>query len=436
MLRACAQRYSVRPLSTPVILRGRSPLLPCRSYFKTQPLELPPKNRTKHRHNPAPVPQYTAPAPQYASPESAPIEPEVILLDQNGDKVVKPPVLVSVRNQALFVGFGIFGVFLWAAVQTNTDTDKWVERITQGQPVEGLDNDTIRRTKEFELVETLKGWLRVVVRETESLSPIPRASIRDALVSAANVYVNASDAQRICWAICAFNGAVFLAWKVPRFTPFMMNNFLHYPLSGKSRTLLTSVFSHSSFFHLLFNSMALSSGFGAATAHYLSRQQKEGSSGRLESTVAYHFLAFFVAAGLLSSLASHNLRVTVYNAMVRRLAKAVQPAMDFSIRPSLGASGAIYATVTLCALAFPETKVQPLFIPLAIPIQYGVGGMVALDLIGLIRGWSTFDHFAHLGGAMFGLWYYMYGTSTWDQWRDLAAYLFDDRPEEVRIVRG
>lgn len=59
-----------------------------------------------------------------------------------------------------------------------------------------------------------------------------------------------------------------------------------------------------------------------------------------------------------------------------------------SIKPSLGASGAIYATVTLTAMAFPEAHVSLIFPPTPpIPIQYGVFGFMAIDLLGVIRGW-------------------------------------------------
>lgn len=58
------------------------------------------------------------------------------------------------------------------------------------------------------------------------------------------------------------------------------------------------------------------------------------------------------------------------------------------ILPSLGASGAIYAAVVMTALAFPESQIA-LFIPPTYPIniQYGVGGLVLLDTVGIIRGW-------------------------------------------------
>jgi len=58
------------------------------------------------------------------------------------------------------------------------------------------------------------------------------------------------------------------------------------------------------------------------------------------------------------------------------------------ISAGLGASGAIYAAVTMTALAFPDSQVA-LFIPPSYPIniQYGVGGLMLLDTIGIIRGW-------------------------------------------------
>lgn len=59
-----------------------------------------------------------------------------------------------------------------------------------------------------------------------------------------------------------------------------------------------------------------------------------------------------------------------------------------TILPSLGASGAIYAAVTLTAMAFPHTEIALMIPPsFPIPIQWGVGGLVAIDIIGALRGW-------------------------------------------------
>uniref|UniRef100_A0A2K6SZ98 rhomboid protease n=1 Tax=Saimiri boliviensis boliviensis TaxID=39432 RepID=A0A2K6SZ98_SAIBB len=35
--------------------------------------------------------------------------------------------------------------------------------------------------------------------------------------------------------------------------------------------------------------------------------------------------------------------------------------------------------------------------------------IIAMDTAGLILGWKVFDHAAHLGGALFGIWYVTYG---------------------------
>jgi rhomboid-like protein len=69
-------------------------------------------------------------------------------------------------------------------------------------------------------------------------------------------------------------------------------------------------------------------------------------------------------------------------------AKATTKKIVPDILPSLGASGAVYGAVTLTALAFPESQVA-LFIPPSYPIsiQWGVGGLVLMDIVGVLRGW-------------------------------------------------
>ncbi|EGO20784.1 hypothetical protein SERLADRAFT_442128 [Serpula lacrymans var. lacrymans S7.9] len=100
------------------------------------------------------------------------------------------------------------------------------------------------------------------------------------------------------------------------------------------------------------------------------------------------------------------------------VAKSAAGATAKEILPSLGASGAIYAAVTLSALAFPDASISLIFLPFfAIPIQSGVGAIIALDAIGILRGWKMFDHYAHLSGATFGVLYYLYGPQWWDSMR-------------------
>ena len=174
----------------------------------------------------------------------------------------------------------------------------------------------------------------------------------------------------------------------------------------------------------------------------MTREQVHASSHLKESTATYHFLALYLscayypsfeppylltvifhAAGLFSSLASHL--VTTRFIYPRLLSRLVQPEKTgppgvidkFSsslssaakssarpsttdaataaptILPSLGASGAIYSTVVMSALAFPDAEVALVFPPTpSFPIEYGVGGLVLPDCIGVLRGWRYDDH--------------------------------------------
>lgn len=108
-------------------------------------------------------------------------------------------------------------------------------------------------------------------------------------------------------------------------------------------------------------------------------------------------------AGLFSSTASHVLmsRIKYPRAVTELISKHrssppvagmaqknLKDAASEAVLPSLGASGAIYGTVTLTALAFPDTQIALIFPPTwPIPIQWGVGSLVALDIVGALRGW-------------------------------------------------
>jgi len=246
----------------------------------------------------------------------------------------------------------------------------------------------------------------------------------------------------LCWKICLLNAGVWAAWKIKSWQPFMNRSFMHHPLSGLSYTLLTSMFSHRSVMHLFFNCLALES-FGSAAYYHLLREQNKFEPQQLEATSAYHFLAFFISAGMFSGLVSHVVSTKFrYPKLVAQLASpasTVQKTETWAaavaasstsaaqasvskippILPSLGASGAVYATATMTALAFPESQVA-LFIPPTYPIniQFGIGGLMMMDVIGILRGWRSFDHWAHLGGAAFGIAYYKFGPQIWHRMRE------------------
>jgi hypothetical protein len=82
----------------------------------------------------------------------------------------------------------------------------------------------------------------------------------------------------------------------------------------------------------------------------------------------------------LSSLAKSSARPTT-DAVA---ATAATP----TISGSHGSSGAIYSMVFISTFAFPDAEISLVFPPTpSFPIQYGVGGLVLLDCIGVLRGW-------------------------------------------------
>ncbi len=95
--------------------------------------------------------------------------------------------------------------------------------------------------------------------------------------------------------------------------------------------------------------------------------------------------------------------------------------------PAVGASGALYGILVAFAFMFPNAELMLLFIPVPIKAKYFVPGLVAIDLYMGITGASLFGggggiaHFAHVGGALFGLlmmWYWkknQFDRNRWDK---------------------
>jgi rhomboid-like protein len=158
--------------------------------------------------------------------------------------------------------------------------------------------------------------------------------------------------------------------------------------------LLTLVqFSHRDVAHLAFNSIALFS-FGSAAYYYLATPVP-GQPVLPTTTHVAHYFAFFATAGVFAGLGSHLASNLVrLPRLIRALRSPAQLspthalAAHHALYPSLGASGAVYACLTMTALAYPDANISLIFLPmLAIPMPVGVLGMVAVDLFGIIRGW-------------------------------------------------
>ncbi|KAF5316468.1 hypothetical protein D9619_006592 [Psilocybe cf. subviscida] len=259
-----------------------------------------------------------------------------------------------IRNQILFVGLTSFVLYTVAAVQTSVETEYWTERLTAASAVwsvKPIKNEDLQRAQHQDLVLNLRQTLASMDESISSLPGIIRKWFNVATVAVLQPYADASEGKRLCWKLVLLNTAIFVAWQIPGWHRFMMRRFTHNPLSGLSYTLITSTFRYP----------------------------------RLVAQLAFPSTVVKTETWATAVAASAH--------PVASAASTVTKSKVLEILPSLGASGAVWATVMVTALAFPDSQVS-LFIPPTYPIsiQYGVGGLMALDIIGILRGCLTTGH--------------------------------------------
>lgn len=189
---------------------------------------------------------------------------------------------------------------------------------------------------------------------------------------------NLSEGQKTVTGIIAVNALVFCCWRVPSLQRFMLKYFTSNPAAkALCWPMLLSTFSHYSFFHLAANMYVLWS-FSSSIINLMGKEQ---------------FVAVYLSAGVISTFASYVSKT----AMGR-------------FGPSLGASGAIMTVLAAVCTKMPEAKLAIIFLPMyTFTAGNALKAIVALDATGLILRWRFFDHAAHLGGALFGIWYILYG---------------------------
>lgn len=190
---------------------------------------------------------------------------------------------------------------------------------------------------------------------------------------------NLSEGHKVFAPILAINVAVFAAWRIPAMRHVMMRHFCSNPSSksGNCMPMLLSAFSHYSVFHLAANMYVLQS-FSTPIVDSLGKEQ---------------FVAVYFSSAVFSSLCSYVHKVATGRAGM-----------------SLGASGAICAILGMYGTLVPDSLVQIVFLPM---IQFtastAIKGIMALDTAGIVAGWQFFDHAAHLGGVVMGIWWVRQG---------------------------
>ncbi|KAH9942024.1 hypothetical protein B0H21DRAFT_811274 [Amylocystis lapponica] len=347
----------------------------------------------------------------------------------------------SVRNQVLFVVGTTVVVYCVAARWTNTDTFYWsnvLQTTGSAWQTRPPSNDEMRRARYFQYGKVLQTRLALVKDAIDEWPQTLRAMVIWSYIQVAQPILDASEGRRMCWAIGAVNTLVWLAWQFPRLQPAMARHFVHSPLSGRSYTLFTSMFSHRNIFHLLATSMVLSS-FANVRDPRVHSEVAPFIVPRLRHVPCPSCIPLTLTtatAGLFSGLTSHIAisRIT-FPRLVSRLSASARAttsvtasstaastsaaATSAAVRSSQGVTGAVYAAFTLTALAYPDTELAMAIPPtFPIPIQGALGAALAVDVLGIWRGWRRFNHWAHLGGAAYGAWYWAWGYKMWGAFRE------------------
>jgi membrane associated rhomboid family serine protease len=199
---------------------------------------------------------------------------------------------------------------------------------------------------------------------------------------AASVRRDAENADQVLFTLMAINVAVFILWHIALGAGWFAQSLMsaHFTVSAESIlnlrvwTLLTSAFSQVELFHLLFNLLGMWV-FGREVGH------RVGPRG----------LVVLYVGGAVVASAAHVL----YNLISGDLV------------PALGASGSVMALAVMFGAMFPNrTLMINFFFP--VPAAMAVGLYVLLDVFGLFGvGGGGIANAAHLGGAAFGLAYYV-----------------------------
>lgn len=144
----------------------------------------------------------------------------------------------------------------------------------------------------------------------------------------------------------------------------------------KPWTLITSIFSHMEFFHLLFNMIMLWFS-GSIFLHYFK---------------ANSLYKVYIAGGIIGNL----LFILSYNFF-----PVFESVTNYAI--ALGASGSVLAILIAAATKAPNQKINLIFIG-NVSLKWIAIAFVLIDIVSLPRG-NSGGHFAHLGGALFGFLY-------------------------------
>jgi len=200
--------------------------------------------------------------------------------------------------------------------------------------------------------------------------------------------------------------------------------------------IITHMFMHGGFMHLLFNMFALWM-FGSPVEQVLGSKKFlfiyiSAGLGAVLFQLAYYYFNYvplyseLMSSGLTSDqiiqmLTSNETIAGITDNQLIKLKDAF-PLFNASM---VGASGCIMGILAAFGMMNPEAKLMMIFLPIPIKAKYFIPGIILLDVISALSGQSFFSpsntaYMAHVGGAITGfiiMWYWkknQFNKNRWD----------------------
>jgi membrane associated rhomboid family serine protease len=193
---------------------------------------------------------------------------------------------------------------------------------------------------------------------------------------------------------------------------FMYEHFaLYYPGSPHFQPyqLLTHIFMHGGFGHLLFNMYALWL-FGNALEcqwggkKFLTFYLVTGIGAALFYVLVLWIQVLYAEAQIDPATLTQMKVLLQEGRGFVNLSPTMQQWYVTMNTPMVGASGAVYGVLLGFGMLYPNTVLQFIFPPVALKAKWVVIGYGAIELIlGLANSGGNIAHFAHIGGMLFGL---------------------------------
>ncbi|MFD2550465.1 rhomboid family intramembrane serine protease [Bizionia sediminis] len=203
---------------------------------------------------------------------------------------------------------------------------------------------------------------------------------------------------------------------------------LHFPenVTFQFWQIITHMFMHGGFMHILFNMFALWM-FGTAVEQRFGAKKFlffyiSSGLGAAICMLGYYYITFYSGLSVLTENGLNKAQILdtlnsgMYNTGWQQIMGAADMQQFIRVFNStmVGASGAIMGVLVAFGMLYPNSKLMLIFLPVPIKAKYFIPGILALDLISAITGQSFFSpsntaYVAHLGGALTGfiiMWYW------------------------------